>query len=37
MAEPQRDLTPEQAASRLRDCSTVHYLKKSAEEVEKDE
>ena len=26
MAEPQRDLTPEQAASRLRDCSEVHYL-----------
>ncbi|KAH9830994.1 HIT-like domain-containing protein [Rhodofomes roseus] len=26
MAEPQRDLTPEQAASRLRACSEVHYL-----------
>ncbi|KAH7907969.1 galactose-1-phosphate uridylyltransferase [Hygrophoropsis aurantiaca] len=26
MAEPQRDLTPEQAAKRLRDCSEVHYL-----------
>ncbi|KDQ60556.1 hypothetical protein JAAARDRAFT_55283 [Jaapia argillacea MUCL 33604] len=26
MAEPQRDLTPEQAAQRLRDCSEVHYL-----------
>jgi UDPglucose--hexose-1-phosphate uridylyltransferase len=26
MAEPQRDLTPEQAASRLRACSDVHYL-----------
>lgn len=25
MAEPQRDLTPEQAADRLRECSTVHY------------
>lgn len=26
MAEPQRDLTPEQAAQRLRSCSEVHYL-----------
>ena len=26
MGEPQRDLTPEQAASRLRECSEVHYL-----------
>lgn len=26
MAEPQRDLTPEQAAQRLRDSSDVHYL-----------
>jgi len=26
MAEPQRDLTPEQGAARLRDCSSVHYL-----------
>lgn len=26
MGEPQRDLTPEQAAARLRDCNTVHYL-----------
>ncbi|CAL1703891.1 unnamed protein product [Somion occarium] len=26
MAEPQRDLTPEQAAQRLRSCSDVHYL-----------
>ena len=26
MAEPQRDLTPEQAAQRLRACSEVHYL-----------
>lgn len=28
MAEPQRDLTPEQAAERLRKCSEVHYLNK---------
>lgn len=27
MAEAQRDLTPEQAAARLRACSEVHYLK----------
>lgn len=26
MAEPQRDLTPEQAAQRLRACPEVHYL-----------
>ena len=26
MGEPQRDLTPEQAAERLRNCSEVHYL-----------
>lgn len=26
MAEPQRDLTPEQAAARLRECSEIHYL-----------
>jgi len=26
MAEAQRDLTPEQAATRLRECSEVHYL-----------
>ncbi|KZT03585.1 galactose-1-phosphate uridylyltransferase [Laetiporus sulphureus 93-53] len=26
MAEPQRDLTPEQAAHRLRGCSEMHYL-----------
>jgi UDPglucose--hexose-1-phosphate uridylyltransferase len=26
MAEPQRDITPEQAAERLRQCSAVHYL-----------
>ncbi|WP_045860891.1 UDP-glucose--hexose-1-phosphate uridylyltransferase [Teredinibacter purpureus] len=25
LAEPQRDITPEQAAQRLRDCSTKHY------------
>ena len=26
MAEPQRDITAESAADRLRSCSTVHYL-----------
>lgn len=26
MGEPQRDLTQEQAAARLRECSDVHYL-----------
>lgn len=26
MGEPQRDLTPEQAAEKLRNCSEVHYL-----------
>jgi len=26
MSEPQRDLTPEQAAARLRGCASVHYL-----------
>ncbi|KAF9001990.1 HIT-like domain-containing protein [Cyathus striatus] len=26
MAEPQRDLTPEQAAQRLKECSDVHFL-----------
>jgi UDPglucose--hexose-1-phosphate uridylyltransferase len=26
MAEPQRDITPEQAAARLQACSPVHYL-----------
>ena len=26
MGEPQRDLTAEQAAARLRECSDVHYL-----------
>ncbi|CAO3617658.1 unnamed protein product [Cunninghamella blakesleeana] len=25
LGEPQRDLTPEQAAQRLRDCSEIHY------------
>jgi len=30
MAEPQRDLTPEQAASRLRNCEPVHYLSKQS-------
>ncbi len=29
LAEPQRDLTPEQAASRLRETSTVHFKKQS--------
>ena len=27
LAEAQRDLTPEYAASRLRECSTDHYFK----------
>ncbi|KAI0062214.1 galactose-1-phosphate uridyl transferase [Artomyces pyxidatus] len=31
MAEAQRDLTPEQAAQRLRACSEVHYLDAPAE------
>ena len=26
MAEAQRDLTPEQAADRLKACSDIHYL-----------
>lgn len=26
MAEPQRDITAERAASQLRQCSTTHYL-----------
>jgi len=26
MAEAQRDLTPEQAAMRLRACSEIHYM-----------
>ena len=26
LAEPQRDLTPEQAATRLRACDEGHYL-----------
>lgn len=30
MAEPQRDLTPEQAAQRLRACSGMHYLDSEA-------
>jgi len=29
LAEAQRDLTPEQAAGRLRECSTQHYLKRT--------
>lgn len=28
LAEAQRDITPEQAAARLRECSTTHYLEK---------
>lgn len=28
LSEAQRDLTPEQAASRLKECSEVHYLVK---------
>ncbi|CAB4393867.1 galactose-1-phosphate uridylyltransferase [Rhizophagus irregularis] len=28
LAEPQRDLTPEQAADRLRNCSEIHYKQK---------
>jgi UDPglucose--hexose-1-phosphate uridylyltransferase len=30
MAEAQRDLTSEQAAIKLRDCSEVHYLDQEA-------
>jgi UDPglucose--hexose-1-phosphate uridylyltransferase len=30
MSEPQRDLTPEQAAARLRGCDTVHHLSKQS-------
>ncbi|KAJ3565097.1 hypothetical protein NP233_g7867 [Leucocoprinus birnbaumii] len=30
MAESQRDLTPEQAAERLRQCSSTHYLQPNA-------
>ncbi len=29
MAEAQRDLTPEEAAARLRGCSEVHYMENS--------
>ena len=29
LAEPQRDLTPEQAAAKLRACDEAHYLDKS--------
>jgi UDPglucose--hexose-1-phosphate uridylyltransferase len=32
MAEAQRDLTPEQAAKRLRECDDVHYLDRMAGE-----
>ncbi|THH26359.1 hypothetical protein EUX98_g7829 [Antrodiella citrinella] len=31
MAEPQRDLTPEQAAARLRACPQAHYLDTDSE------
>lgn len=31
LCEPQRDLTPEQAAARLREQSTIHYLARSSE------
>ncbi|MCJ8304140.1 galactose-1-phosphate uridylyltransferase, partial [Shewanella sp.] len=31
LAEAQRDLTPEQAASRLRDATDIHYLDKANE------
>ena len=33
MAEPQRNLTPEQAAQRLRDLPDIHYLNVSASET----
>jgi UDPglucose--hexose-1-phosphate uridylyltransferase len=29
LAEPQRDLTPEQAASRLRETPTIHFKGRS--------
>lgn len=32
MAEPQRDLTPEQAAARLRACPEIHYLDVNVQE-----
>jgi UDPglucose--hexose-1-phosphate uridylyltransferase len=31
LCEPQRDLTPEQAAARLREQSTIHYLARGSE------
>ncbi|EDP99540.1 galactose-1-phosphate uridylyltransferase [Shewanella benthica KT99] len=31
LAEAQRDLTPEQAARRLRDATDIHYLDKANE------
>jgi len=34
MAEAQRDLTPEQAAQRLRECDDVHYLDRVETESE---
>ena len=33
MAEAQRDLTPEQAARRLRECDEVHYLDRVEQKV----
>jgi len=33
MGEAQRDLTPEQAAARLRGCSEVHYLENIKEQL----
>lgn len=36
MAEPQRDLTPEQAAARLRACPQTHYLDADALEKRAD-
>ena len=33
MAEAQRDLTPEQAAERLRNCPTTHYLQSNANQM----
>lgn len=34
MAEAQRDLTPEQGASRLRSCPSTHYSKVESEKAE---
>ena len=33
LGSPQRDLTPEEAASRLRDASEIHYLTRAKDEV----